>query len=238
VLGAYADLLRQSPAELQRDLALFDCSACHHELRRLFPTDARVRRRLAPGRPPPAFWTLAIARQAAGLDPASAETLDASVRTLDQAFSRRPLGDWEAIGPAAERLAADCRTLAQSLVTRPLDEESVNVLLTGLASAARDEDRDYHAARQVAWAMREVLRDQNRIRYGDNDSPAARSIDELFGGGPWQGPLRLRLPAGQEQTVTGSLGESLAAISTFDPAIFRATLEKLKSRPGFTPKSP
>ena len=238
VLAAYADLLRKTPVELQRDFALFDCGACHHELRSRFPTDARVRRQLAPGRPPPAFWTQAIVRQGAGLDETPANALDADFLALDQAFSRRPLGDWEAIPPAAEKLATDCRTLARSLVTLRLDDKTAGSLLDEFVLIADDEDRDYHAARQLAWAIRELLRDHLRIPYGDNDSPGARSIDELFGGGPWKGPLRLQLPAGQEQTVTLNLSESLAAISKYDPAAFRAVLDKLKAGPGFAPKSP
>jgi hypothetical protein len=227
VLGSYAALLAEAPAAAQRDFALFDCGACHHELRSRFPTDARVRRPLAPGRPPPAFWTLVLARQGASLAQIPEADLDADVEALYAAFGQRPFGNWDEIRPAASRLAETCSKLGQALTHAPLDETASRKLLAGIVGAPHDADRDYHAARQLAWAVREILRDRARIAYGADNSPAARRIDELFGGGPWQGDLRLKLPAGQEQTITKHLSESLEAISSFNPNAYRDLLKQV-----------
>jgi hypothetical protein len=229
VLGNYASLLHQAPQSAQRDFALYDCSACHHELRSRFPTTSRVRRSLAPGRPPPAFWTLVLARRGLALLPEKQTAFEASVQSLEVGFSQQPLGNWEEIAPAAHEMARLCAALGQELVKGPLDHASRSRLLSGLVATPDDADRDFHAARQLAWAIREILRDQAQLAYGDENSPVSREIDERFGKGPWQGDLRLKLPAGQEETVTGHLRESLEALANFDPQVFRALLDAAAS---------
>jgi hypothetical protein len=63
-----------------------------------------------------------------------------------------------------------------------------------------------------------------------NDPRILERIDGLFGSDPWFGPLRLRLPAGQQETIVGNLADSLGAISRHDPAFFQERLKPLRDQ--------
>ena len=132
-------------------------------------------------------------------------------------------------------------------------------------------ERDYHAARQYAWAIREVIKDLAGVPHrnytllvgpGIPAPPAAfvppplvellggvqgarvpveheevrRRIDALFDDAPpgmpgevnWHMPLRLKLPAGQQQQVIANLHDWLAAIATYNPEFFRAKIAPLQ----------
>jgi hypothetical protein len=281
VLGRYASLLADCPPDDATDFALFDCGACHHELRNRFPSDARVRRRVTPGRPPAALWTLALGRlgteHAAAVAPTpeasfgSVRTLSqwrdefhASIEALDAALSARPFGDLEKRGAAARRLQAACDAIAQGLATSPFLEADAARLLAKLAHPRDGEERDYHTARQHAWAIREVVKDLAGVPHRNdapggarfvtpparpvparvlaalgaktdamvmsNDPRILERIDGLFGSDPWFGPLRLRLPAGQQETIVGNLADSLGAISRHDPAFFQERLKPLRDQ--------
>ncbi len=271
VLATYAELvgsIRAADATAGPEFSIYDCTACHHELRSDFPTAARVRRPGLPGRPPPAFWTLALARLGAAQARADIEP---AIAELDAAFSARPFGDPEGMPAAAKGLAEQCWAAAQNLATQPLDNAAATQLLARLAHPEHDVDRDYHAARQYAWAIREVVKDLAGVPHrnyalladaGVAGPPPAtvppqlvkllggvqgarvpakheevrRRIDALFDRGDpvvpgavnWHLPLRLRLPAGQEQQVIGNLPDWLAAIATYRPEEFRAALAPIQ----------
>jgi hypothetical protein len=255
VLGAYASLLADVPAEMRTDFALYDCGACHHELRSRLPSESRVRRRLPPGRPPPAFWPLALARPAAEQSDGGA-ALEAALVELDAALGARPFGQQAQVKTAAEKLRVVSLTVAGELSKRPVDERAAAALLASLADPRHDEDRDFHAARQRAWAIRAVLYDLAAVPLrGDGSPPASRAlspavgsvlglspqeaipssdpqvrlrIEGLFGDDPWQGPLRLRLPAGQQESVVGQLPHFLEAISAYESAWFRERLRPIQ----------
>ena len=69
-------------------------------------------------------------------------------------------------------------------------------------------------------------------QVASNDPRVMQRINGLFGADPWFGPLRLRLPSGQQETVTGHLAESLSAISQYDPEFFRERLKPLQAQYG------
>ena len=251
-----------------------------------------MRRRVTPGRPPAALWTLALARLGANhaatsssepvaatgssgpetaAKPADARTLaqwrdefHASIEALDAALSARPFGDFERRGAAARRLQTACDAIAQSLAAAPFLEADAERLLAQLAHPRDGEERDYHTARQHAWAIREVVKDLAGVPHRNDApggarfvSPPARAvptrvlaalgaktdamvmsndpriierIDGLFGADPWFGPLRLRLPAGQQETIVGNLADSLGAISRHDPRFFQERLRPIQTQ--------
>lgn len=266
VLGTYAALVRDVHAgeAAAPELGLYDCTACHHELRSDFPTEARVRRTGMPGRPPAAFWTLALARL--GAAPAKI-ALEPAIAELDAAFSVRPFGDRERMHEAADALEKLCWAAANDLARQPLDRAAATKLLSQLVHPQHDVERDYHAARQYAWAIREVLKDLSGVPHrnyailGDEFAkpPASfvpaplvellggvqgasvpaeheevrRRIDALFDDGlpaevNWHMPLRLKLPAGQQQQVIANLPDWLQAIATYNPEFFRAKLAPIQ----------
>jgi hypothetical protein len=159
VLATYAELVGAAQVEGARggpEFAVYDCTACHHELRSDFPTASRVRRPGAPGRPPPALWTLALARLGAAQARADIEP---AIAELNASFAARPFGDPERMRAAAGALARQCWTAAKTLAGQSVDRAAAEQLLAQLVHPQHDVDRDYHAARQYAWAIREVIKD-------------------------------------------------------------------------------
>jgi hypothetical protein len=271
VLKTYAELARDASRDDASwpDFAIYDCGACHHELRSKFPSAARPRRTGLPGRPPAAFWTLALARLGARqLGDEQAGALDAAVAEFETAFTAQPFGNREQIAATASKLAALCGQSGQALAAQPLDKRAAEALLSRLVNPENDIERDYHAARQYAWAIREVIKDLSGVPHLNYTIPRAglappppglvpeelvvllggprkaevpveheavrRRIDKLFDGGRpgdelWHTPLRLRLPAGQEQQVVGNLADWLAAIAAYDPKQFQERLEVIRA---------
>jgi hypothetical protein len=225
VMANYSSLLEEY-AGRHADFALYDCGACHHELRSQPPREWRVRRGLAPGRLPPAFWTLALSRLAFKAEGTAESDFENQWKALNESFSKRPLGDFEQIRAHAKDLRTTCTEAAKSLAIKPLTPEAIDALLATLANPTGDVDRDYHAARQYAWALREALRDRQRVPYAG----AAPEIDNLFGGGPWQGPLRLKLPSGQETSITNQLPESLHSLADYDRDEFLKRLALIRQQ--------
>jgi hypothetical protein len=258
VLASYAALVADAPADEARDFALFDCSACHHELRSASALKTRVRRGIAPGRPPMPEWPRLLARTAAG----DANELDRRLADLDQAYSARPFGIDAAKRKAAGSLRAYSQSLGISLAGQPLDEAAALTILRRLTRdgeyRSRQELRDYATARQLAWATRGIsldlagvpLRDDvnqpappgaGRFReifaeaVGEEAAPdlpgTRRQIERLFAYGEasrdWDGPLRLKLPAGQTVSIVENLPGSLDAISTYDHSAFDARLRAI-----------
>jgi hypothetical protein len=231
VLDAHLALSAAQPPVAPRDFSHFDCGACHHELRSDFPSQARVRRGLSPGRPPAPFWTRALAQvaaeEAALRDPAAADLaakLTTQLAALDAAYSKGPFGDGAAIAIAAADLRPTLQSIGRSIVAVPLDDAAATALVKRLADPRHDEDRDYHAARQLAWALRGVVSDRQKANYRQPWAQSQNRIDELFGA-----TLRLALPAGQRGSVTGELEPALRSISTFEPKEFQKRLQEFRN---------
>jgi hypothetical protein len=260
VLGASASLVADAPAAEAHDFALFDCGACHHELRSQFASATRIGRGLPPGRPPGPEWPRPLATLAAG----DSQELAAALAALDASYAARPFGLSASKRTAAASVRDTCGTLASQLAQQPLGEAAAAELFGQTTDPARytlrREVRDYHAARQLAWATREVAKDLAGLplRTGGNGfapqhaaefrtalaglsgEPASEQpeaiggrIDALFQGqqpSDWDGPLRLKLPAGQTISIVDNLPESLEALSRYDAAAFEARLRLLHER--------
>ena len=130
------------------DFALYDCGACHHELRR--PSD-RQRRGYpaAPGRPRPHEWP-ELLHDLIGPE----EAIDKAHNDLVRAMTVIPFGDREASRAAA---AAMVTILDQRLrkfeSATPLRTSDLWEALRRLAATPADRLVDYAAARQVVWGV-------------------------------------------------------------------------------------
>lgn len=193
------------------DFALFECRACHHELRpRLeLSTGTKLKGRI--GRPSLAAWpqalaTLAIpllqqdARQAG--DPESEyESLHSG---LEDAITRRPFGaDRQSVVSAADSLLAWYDPKLNAIQRTAFDEDAVFSAYRALLNRAATAGMDFHSARQLAWAGR-ILHSELR-----GMQPAMEHYSDL------SKQLRLELPFGQQRHVTQFWGPYLDAIEDF-----------------------
>jgi mono/diheme cytochrome c family protein len=214
LIGDYAALAADNKAAWP-ELALYDCSACHHELRAGLAVAMRPKRKHVPGRPPPATWPAALT-MLAGQRAAASEgeksdwpLVQAQLLQLDRAMTDRPFGNPDAIRKAAQPLAEALRRMMgnaeQSRYTDTAGRQAVQLL----ADTARPEVNDFYSARQIAWAIREVAKDLQ-----------VRDAERLFSQGA-DDPLCLALPSGPERSVMENLQRWLPAASKYDALWFQ-----------------
>ncbi len=202
------------------DFARFDCTACHHELRR--DDDAipwRQVRRVGsiPGRPTTPDWPLVLARL--GVEGRQNE-LDGRLSKLREGLGRRPFGDEST--PAAARAVADWADAAiRDFSASPIDEARAFGLLDRLARMAIEAPPDYDSARQIAWAFRAIYHEV---------VPSGRQPAEIEAGlKALSAELLLDLPPSQTKAliVPTSLSRRLEDAAAFDPAAFREHFRRI-----------
>jgi hypothetical protein len=221
------------------ELAVFDCTACHHELRN--PSWRQTRSDdFRPGRPTMHAWPTALVRLAifhiSDDGEAYAGKLDdftGRLFAVQAAFEATPFGD----PPALRKATADLSQwltddLIASVVAKPFDDTAVRRSRTMLFRIGSTERQDYDSARQIAWALRTLCCDLSRSQEIQDQ------LDELTN------TLRLDLPntlgefcqtaipgAKPRESViplTDSVSAALANEVQFDPVQFMKTMSELK----------
>jgi hypothetical protein len=198
------------------ELAMYDCAACHHELRGgLLGIKTRPERKNTPGRPPLATWPMVLAQ----LGAEQAEKKQGlSIAALEQAITGRPFGEPAEIKAAAEQTAASLAQLMTDVAATKFDEAAAGKAILFLTEPANFETNDYATARQVAWALRGMARD-----IGSSEAGLLFLKEQ-------QDVLALALPSGQERSVMENLGRWLTAAARYDPYWFREELKNARAR--------
>jgi hypothetical protein len=206
------------------ELALYDCSACHHELRSGLGTNTRPKRNHFPGRPPLATWPEVLARlaavQAGGYQADGATSRWSQIRALignlDAAATGRPFGEAAAMAAAATELAAALERLALDASNTRFDEPAARAALHFLTDAQNYQSPDFYAARQAAWAITAIAND---LQPGSGPTLFAQNTDD---------PLALRLPSGPSQSVMDNLRRWLPAAGKYEAGSFQEQLKSLR----------
>jgi Cytochrome c554 and c-prime len=205
------------------ELALYDCSACHHELRSGLATALRPKRSHTAGRPPLSTWPIALAKlaaqQAAGYDAAASadrwSVVQSKLFSLEFATTQRPFGDFAAMRDVARPLADSLAQLAADATNTRFDQVAATKALKVLTRGDTFEANDFASARQAAWAILAIASD-----LGHSEAAKAFGMNA-------DDPLALRLPSGPEKSVMDNLGHWLPAAGRYDPAWFRRQLEAI-----------
>ena len=156
------------------DFAMYECYACHHELK---PSGSRGWRQArpsanpadgfllfgnrtgTPGRPRFRSWPLALARlalaEAEGMPDGNSLRMDFIERLaeLNAAFDAKPFGDPGKVAGAANRLAEWSDAMLKTLQSPQFKLSAPPRLLAALTELRDDEFPDYDSARQIAWAI-------------------------------------------------------------------------------------
>lgn len=192
------------------ELALFDCYACHHDLKK---DSWRLRRPTGgkPGRPLARPWPTALLPLA--LQGAQRTDIDRNLAALRGVFNQAPFGNPGDIAERAKALVKDADTLLthlrQTKFTRAHNETLIQAL------AAEKELLDFDSARQVAWAFRTLMQETGPEKL------QGKTWDML------KDQLKLDLPRGQVTIAGDFLREALTRIADWNPETFHATLQSL-----------
>lgn len=154
------------------ELAVFDCSACHHDLAAPSWRQKRGYGKSLPGRPQMFAWPEALVklgiRQRAGDDDAAFQkdwdAYHGKMEELRRVLDRRPFGDPKAIQAVAmgeDGLIAWLDQLANDVFKSPVGKEDASRTLQTLVSLPPETYPDFHSARQLVWAIRTVLSEMN-----------------------------------------------------------------------------
>jgi hypothetical protein len=194
-------IVESATAKRWADYSLYDCTACHHELK----TESRRQKREeqgVPGRPRQLEWPNSQLYHI-GLQFAKAEP---NVRPLESELNARysdtPFGDAARTAAAAMTLRAQVTAAIDSAESMPIGEEIAMGVLRGLAKTPASRLLTYDSARQVVWAMR-VIADEMEAE-GTPLNPALR---KLIAGlnepkiAPASIGLATKLPAGRQQFI-------------------------------------
>ena len=183
---------KNTPEKEGLDFALFDCSACHHDLKQ--PSWRQTAGYEGPpGRPGVRRWSPAdmdLSLWYAGGTPDGRKTLRdefaAQMGDLRSAFTSRPYGDAGQVAKAGQSLVqwADEKLIAG--LTKPdgaatrYDVKAALALLKQLATDAANpapgKTPDFDGARQTAWTFRAIYDDASRALKESKDDPEAAKL--------------------------------------------------------------
>jgi hypothetical protein len=208
------------------ELALYDCSACHHELRSGLATQTRPKRHHPPGRPPLATWPEALSRlalrQAENYEAPRINARSASLQSLfanlARAATSRPFGDPAVLRTTANEFARTMDQLALDATATRFDERAAGQAIQFLTDARNYEASDFSTARQVAWALTALVND------------AAPGRGRFLFSQTTEDPLALVLPSGPNHSIMENLRRSLPAAIQYDPSWFQEELKAIRTQ--------
>ena len=227
--GQLADQAAPSPVKRGEwpELALFDCYACHHDLKNPAWRQERKTPTGTPGRPGMQEWPFALTKIAAkALDVPQGE-VDAALADFRKAIGSRPFGDPKDVTTKALASSDWFRTKANEVEKKSISREAGVAMLKDIAALAATETLDYDSARQLVWALNVIDADLN-AKY-PNAAKIKPIIDSLG-----KDMLILNLRDGskaataipgekkERQTVEVALDKVLPRVAGYTPAEFRA----------------
>lgn len=213
------------------DYSLYDCAACHHELR----VDSRRQLRGfpgQPGRPRQHEWPetiLTIAYRFYGGGGQRGREVWANVRALEsrlaEQFSAKPFGDPGEVKTAAEELREKVVEAIHLVESSTVDARIANGVLLGLSRTPKEKLLTYDAARQVVWAMQTIVDELDSEGF-----PVEPRIVEIVKslGDPDVTGIESRIPAGRKSYIfPNGLATDLRFRASFQPDRLKSLLNQI-----------
>jgi hypothetical protein len=214
------------PSQGWPNLARFDCSSCHHDLKRESWRQVRGYQG-PPGRPPINEWPVELVELAIDRigfdDPKGAEELRSAFKThrdeVHKQVFARPFGRKEGLIKAAGEFASWADALIAKLKTASYTDETANRLFVELVKKTKAEMPEFDAARHVAWALKILAADA-----GDKLTNR-KGVEAVFAGpSGLDKNLNLILPAGRNYKLEENLEGALKTIGDFEPSDFHKAI--------------
>ena len=182
--------------ELWADYSLYDCAACHHELRIHSKRQARPYPG-APGRPRRVEWPDALFEVAALFG--GHRQLVPDLAQLHAVIAQQPFGDADQVARTARKLRADLVRAQQHAERAPLSKPQARQALQFIARISAEKLMTYDSSRQVIWAMNVIASE-----LGDDlDAQVRDAISDLADASD----IHTKLPASRGQLYLSGRAE-------------------------------
>lgn len=209
--------------------SLYDCGACHHELK----SDSRRQKRgypAAPGRPRQLEWAnLQLMHIGTFLveDEPQIMELEAS---LHQAFGAKPFGDQKMVAEQGSSLRDRIDAAINKAENTAVDAKVAAGVLKGLARTPADRLISYDEGRQVVWAMQAIsaeMKGKGIALPGGVEKLISDLSDPAVAG------LETTLPAGRRDFIfRKGLEADFDRRAGYDPAVLEAKLREINAALG------
>ena len=167
------------------ELAVFDCAACHHDLRGKSWRRDRGYGTSIPGRPQFFAWPTALVKVAirhrAGSDDKAFQTqwdeFHLNLEKLRRVLDKQPFGNPQQVhaithgAGEAKGLVQWLDKLADDIFNSPVQEPEANRALRALVTLSKTDYPDFHSARQTLWAFR-TIQSELGVEYPKYKTPA------------------------------------------------------------------
>lgn len=228
-LVSLADQGTQGGLNRWGDFALYDCSACHHELRVPSLRQENYTSRRPPGRPQLIQWSSPLVETCLDLtDRERRLRLKDQQAQLASQVSSVPFGNQAECQAHVQRLITELNDLQLDIERLPLYAEQAREVMRSLVSHAASSWVDYQAARQISFAIRVAAVDCEHLL-----SPSSRQAIASLGtdGQSLRPTITFELPDNRAGNLysPGFLEQELRRMRNFDPAQFKAQLDIIKS---------
>lgn len=232
MLGQLANEGVRSPVKRSEwpELAVFDCYACHHDLKNLAWRQQRKPPVGTPGRPPMQEWNAVLVRRAVQTAGGSAAELDARMKPVRDAVGSQPFGNQGEVRKTAAAAAAWLRSVANDMQKKPLAREDGLGLLQDIARVASSDVLDYEPARQCVWAIRVIDGEVKTANSAKIQAMLAALEKDMFLLNLRSGRKAATAVPGDKQeraTVEVDLEITLPFVANYDPARFRERFREI-----------
>jgi hypothetical protein len=209
--------LRAQQNEVALDLAVFDCYACHHDLKLPASDQSSWRQERGfhgvPGRPPMRAWPWALASAAMANSRRVSDHADlitgahTDFSRLQDAFAARPFGEPTKVSEAAATLASRLDMVRQ-MMAHSWNDQRASALAADICSAGMARRfADFDEARSIGWALTTLQQDRPLL-FSDS--------------GPTPRPMNMELGLN-----IAAQAEALDPLNGYDPVLFERQLESL-----------
>lgn len=204
--------------------ALYDCTACHHELR--LPSRRQQRGYVgAPGRPRLAEWPAALLNAVARMT-GDASQLTVAQKQLLETVAKTPFGQQIETQAAVKQLDQVLVMIADKVASMNIDRQLSEKLLRELALTDSNLLIDYHSARQIVWATK-CIDEECADRKSPLSEPIHKAIEEL-GKSASELFVSKQLPSGRGGDLFPSfLSGELSRIAGYDVQKLSQQLQQL-----------
>ncbi|MCH7729072.1 MAG: hypothetical protein IH991_21710, partial [Planctomycetes bacterium] len=191
-LQEYVKLFKSVVGEENRttvELSMFNCAACHHDLKAAGARGTRSFGSAKVGRPPLHLWPatlvkIAIRKEAVdrGADvDAEIKAFNDDYNELREAVAEQMFGNPAKVGSASEKVIARLEKVLNGLENSHFDKTAADDALSALYAIQSDDYLDFHSARQIAWAIKTIRRELNTpypVGFDEQDDNEILNIDK------------------------------------------------------------